>query len=1003
MRTILFLLLCYNVLYAQPHPAWRHYTLNDGLPHNTVYGMCEDSIGRLYFATEIGICRFDGYRFERFPGPDEINAVSVFCPQADSLGRVWFRTISERLYYIEHDSIHPWQWNALLAKYDSGVGTEFSFWENNSIVLRKSGFGFLRIFSDGKVEEWKSDMGLSQWALLPGIGNRLSISNGDQTKQLEKDSQIKLKRKDRSFQLHLPFVQSEFVQSLPLFQIDGFGDYNMGLELAPRHYIFISQREICEIKLGKVLLHDRFDLKKGLSTIPWFQKLPDGRLLMARIENQAGLWIYKDVDHLFAEKPDTVLLRGEETTMMHVDRSGGIWATTFQNGLFYQPNPHISIFDKKAGLSTENVSNIIRGKPGQLYFNTSDQNLYLLDTKRDQIKKIKRDQTGNKVIKYLFYEPLRDRLILSAGGLFFLENNKWRQYLNVDNLGSASPINSNKLLITADGLFFYNLGSKGIRKLSTSNGSIISSSLDHLRFSAITQTPKGAIWLANNNGLFELVSDTMLQPILNRPEAFSHRIRQMSWTTDSILVVATASQGVCFWMPTNKMQQSKNGWFRQVSTSDGLTSEVVHCIAIQGDSIVWAGGSAGLNKITGWRSGEQLRVEQITVAHGLPSNQINDLCVAEGVLWITTSGGLARLNKMSEKTESRLPFLAEIYVKNKKWNASGNNIPTFSYSENDLEFRFYTLNFRQNGRILYRFRLNKKSDWQTSMATSALFSSLAPGYYHFEVQSQNEDKIWSESSFFSFIIQPPWWADWPFRTTILFIFLGSVFMLYKWQTQRLKAKFDLQNQISALEQTALRVQMNPHFMANCLSSLQRLVLEQKNDIAILYIARFAKLARAALEFSGRSEITLEEELAYLDNYLALEQLRYKDKFDFNFSVDPLINIQKTGIPSMLIQPLCENAIHHGFAKKVSSGLLEIRVRQNQNALIIEVFDNGGGIVEEASELHKSVHALPIIRRRLNLLAQSGQRVHFDILNRSDGVQGTRATIYLFGKQYHTNG
>jgi ligand-binding sensor domain-containing protein len=134
---LFFLLVCSAQTIAQPHPAWRQYALEDGLPDNTVYGMCEDSIGRLYFATNSGICRFDGYKFQRFPGPDEVNAVSVFWPQADSLGRVWFRSISGRLYFIQNDSICAWQWNVVIDNFKGkhGNSVEFAFFDKNSIVL----------------------------------------------------------------------------------------------------------------------------------------------------------------------------------------------------------------------------------------------------------------------------------------------------------------------------------------------------------------------------------------------------------------------------------------------------------------------------------------------------------------------------------------------------------------------------------------------------------------------------------------------------------------------------------------------------------------------------------------------------------------------------------------------------------------------------------------------------------------------------------------------------
>jgi two-component sensor histidine kinase len=339
------------------------------------------------------------------------------------------------------------------------------------------------------------------------------------------------------------------------------------------------------------------------------------------------------------------------------------------------------------------------------------------------------------------------------------------------------------------------------------------------------------------------------------------------------------------------------------------------------------------------------------------------------------------------------PILAEIFVNHKKWSGSKKE---FSANENNLEMRFFALNFRQNGKIPYRFRLHEKAEWQMSMATTALFSSLATGYYRFEVQAQNEDEVWGESTFFSFEILPPWWKTWWFYSFVLGLAVAAGIAFFRYRTEQLKTQFAVQNQISELEQTALRAQMNPHFISNCLNSIQRCVLENNNEAAVKYLARFAKLTRTALEFSGRPQISLAEEITYLENYLALEKLRFKAKFDFKIEVADGLDTRKTMLPPMLVQPLAENSIHHGFAKMQEGGQIEIHFSKNTDHLKVICTDNGQGLNDDflIAKNEDSEHALQLIDRRLTLLKQTGKYHGFQIRNRTDGNRGTLAVFEL---------
>ena len=108
-KTCLFLLAffllapAFDLAAQSQQPKWHQYTTEDGLSSMTVYYIHQDREGYIWFATDKGICRFDGYQFEQFPGPDETTSLDVFVIREDSLGRVWFNTMVGGLYYFEND------------------------------------------------------------------------------------------------------------------------------------------------------------------------------------------------------------------------------------------------------------------------------------------------------------------------------------------------------------------------------------------------------------------------------------------------------------------------------------------------------------------------------------------------------------------------------------------------------------------------------------------------------------------------------------------------------------------------------------------------------------------------------------------------------------------------------------------------------------------------------------------------------------------------------------
>ena len=224
-----------------------------------------------------------------------------------------------------------------------------------------------------------------------------------------------------------------------------------------------------------------------------------------------------------------------------------------------------------------------------------------------------------------------------------------------------------------------------------------------------------------------------------------------------------------------------------------------------------------------------------------------------------------------------------------------------------------------------------------------------------------------------------------FSIVIGFILLLIALILF---FQRRKLKHE-KKQIE-LEQKILRSQMNPHFIFNALTAIQNKVMENNPLGTATYISRFSKLIRQNFNFTQKEFVTLEEDLDALKNYMATQQMRFENKFDYEFNIDENLNPNFINIPPMLLQPFAENAIEHGFKDISHKGKIEIIVtQQNKEQLRFKIIDNGKGFYPKTD---KKLHALEIIKTRLKLNNPNDEAT-FYIKNRTD-VLGTEVSFLL---------
>ena len=175
------------------------------------------------------------------------------------------------------------------------------------------------------------------------------------------------------------------------------------------------------------------------------------------------------------------------------------------------------------------------------------------------------------------------------------------------------------------------------------------------------------------------------------------------------------------------------------------------------------------------------------------------------------------------------------------------------------------------------------------------------------------------------------------------------------ETQKIKqVQTEFEHRIAETEMTALRAQMNPHFIFNCLNSIKLYTLENDSQTASEYLTKFSQLIRLVLENSRSEKVTLQKELEALNLYIELEAMRFKNKVQYQINIPATIDQQYIEIPPLLLQPYVENAIWHGLMHKMEGGNIIIDISQvAEHLLYIEITDDGVGREQAASYKSKS--------------------------------------------------
>lgn len=470
------------------------------------------------------------------------------------------------------------------------------------------------------------------------------------------------------------------------------------------------------------------------------------------------------------------------------------------------------------------------------------------------------------------------------------------------------------------------------------------------------------LWLATNKGL-KTYSNKMLKQVL--PELEHLKTTSIDQLKNGRIVIGTKGKGLFL------MDKSRT-IIRNITSSDGLTSDMIEYVWVDDLDQIWVATLKGLNKVV-INADSTIKIRQYHKHHGLSSEEILMVRSYGNEIWLATGDGLNYYTDYPTDSTSFAPKLKDFKVN----GVARSDYHNLHHSENMISVRVRNFDLTMGNAVSYRYKLASGVPWTTQPSQVFNFLNLNPGLYQLEIQAKNKDGYWSKSLVVPFYLRKPWWATWYFRIFVLLAIGSLIYLYFKKRLQNINAEHKLKSQLLSYEKKALLAQMNPHFIFNAFSAIQYYINTHDTKKADDFLADFSSLIRKILDTSFKSDVTLAAELSIVQLYISLEQKRFDHSFDCEYLFDDDLDMDTMMLPPMLIQPLVENAINHGIIPMQNrKGLLRIHISENGNSTYIKVSDNGIGM--QSTTIHnKSGHqsyGLQIIRDRINSYNKSGEYI-----------------------------
>ena len=914
-----------------------HYDVKDGLAGSTVFDLCQDKDGFIWFATEAGISRFDGTHFKNFTTTDGLPETEIIKLFADSKGRIWMAPFKNNICYYYNGKIHNQENDPLLKKIKlvSVVGVLQESTDHNIAFMSDKDLIILR--SDTLINVFSARVGMHNYSLL----RPNPLGNG--------------------FQLNLD--DSCFTITDGLIK-------NVSCAAVGR-----------DVVLNKNLQQFRNSLK---ITAEDFTPGVDNVLFSSTWD---GTWM---IDTTTFDHYEELFLKGKQTSHALVDKEKNIWFTTLGEGVYKLASREFKTYYFKKNQTSE-IFSLTKIKD-KLYAGTGFGRVYVqngavIDTLNFQ-KEFEHSLNYNSTNRVTSLKQIKDgTLMIGSDGLLIKKTLK-AAFPNprIYAIKSIDQLENGLLLVGT-----------GRRTLLVDAEKLIT--LDTIwpyRTTSVCSY-NNAYYIGTVNGLYIVTKDKRARYMGDVFPSLRQRISYFCKSPDGNLWIGTYGAGI--------LCMKNDQVINQITTQNGISSNICRTLFVN-NNFLWAGTDKGLNKIN--ISQTPYPVTIYCTTDGLPTDIINAVYVEGNTIYVGSPAGLTFFDetKVTNYSKCNLRIL-DISVANKTQPLQHSY--RLRYRENSLKISYAGISFKSGGNIWYRYRLKGLTNlWDSTSQTVLEYPSLPPGSYEFELIAVNKKGIVSNPVNISFIVETPFWQTLPFQVLIIVVAILITWILVAWRFSILRKeeqeRSSVQQKLNELEQMALRAQMNPHFIFNCLNSIQNFIITNDLEASNWYLSEFAHLIRQTLDNSEKGTISITNEIKYLKRYLELEMMRFGHSFSYNIEIVPDIDCDLVNIPTMILQPYIENSIRHGIRyKENGGGHIDIKFQKSGEGFICIIQDNGIGR-KKSSEYKSQMHVeyqskgMSLTAERINILNR--QLIDpitieiTDLTDAQDQALGTRITIHF---------
>jgi ligand-binding sensor domain-containing protein/two-component sensor histidine kinase len=917
--------------------------------------------------TEAGVSRFDGTHFKNFTTKDGLPDLEILQIFSDSKGRVWMAPFRKSICYYYKGAIHNQQNDTLLRRIQL---------QGNIDGFAEDAHGNILLHELNRMHIIRADNSLVQYDSLDHQPIRYCIvvnrSAGGHfvgyanNKVIEFSCSKTIRSTDLPMTLfHRPYSNHMAIQAAGIVWRDTIS-YNL--------LTFFKQRIILRP------VYTRQD--KHIS----FTFLDDSLIYINQTTGSS--------EYNINTGKTTTYLPGIAVTRVYRDVAGNLWFTTKGKGIFRLNSQEWKIIGNAIdNVEKSNVTALAR-VGNELW--VGDNHHCIARYALPGMKLISHKPHYFCInARILYIDTMPGDIILSGGDFLIDASTHNGDFLrtNPGNIKSAMRINNQKLL------FACNWGA-GLLDLQTFK---IQDTLWRER-TTIVFHKEDTIYIGTMNGLYRSVKSQPFVFLGEQTPFLSKRIVAMAASPDGTIWIASGDDAGIIGYKNSRQITS-------IGRQQGLTSDICRNLLVH-NNVLWVGTDKGLNRIQLNTPGYP--VTKYTSKDGLVSDMINTLFADGSTIYVGTPDGLSYFDesKIGYKEDCRLQLLSLINSERDRIADTAHLV--IPYTDKRVRFEFAGISYRSAGDITYRYRLAGLDDtWRETKDNFLEYPELPAGDYEWQLMAINKFGNKSRLLRVPMTVTIQFWKTTWFAVIVYIASFGLLWWLivrrYKRRQRQQEEKDKLMQQMNELENTALKSQMDPHFIFNCLNSIQQFIFSGNLDQSNKYIAGLAKLIRTTLNNSSQSFVSVRDEVDYLSSYLFLEKMRFKEKIDYELVVDPAIDQSAVLIPPMLIQPFAENALQHGLPDKATGkGFIRINMRMDKDQLIVTVEDNGIGRQAAAEKKKNKITIYPskgmsLVEDRMRIInklyhAKTSIEIE-DLANQTGNPTGTRITIRLPFRDY----